>query len=145
MRASAAASTASHPASVTTRDPPLCGWDGGVFSTESGQARSEKFFRARLDRANHLEIAALNQPAAVAFPCPGYLHRRWLIWIRPEGNLRWARQGESKSQLSGGRSGSLRSDAAVFALPARAGHVLVAHESSGPARARWVRGLEHDW
>ena len=43
MRASAAASTASHPASVTTRDPPLCGWDsipacaghdnGGAFHT----------------------------------------------------------------------------------------------------------------
>ncbi len=43
LRANAAASTASHPASVTTRDPPLCGWDGGVSRTDLGEAKRGKF------------------------------------------------------------------------------------------------------
>jgi hypothetical protein len=48
-RANAAASTASHPASVTTRDPPLCGWDGGASRTDLGQEGRGIFFRMGLD------------------------------------------------------------------------------------------------
>jgi hypothetical protein len=54
----AAASTASHPASVTTRDPPLLG--GGTareVATDLGSSGSEIFFEGGLDDPNQTELS----------------------------------------------------------------------------------------
>jgi hypothetical protein len=59
--ANAAASTASHPAFVTTRDRPSEGRDGGAFRFDLGRSERKMFLQTRLDRANHLETIAKNR------------------------------------------------------------------------------------
>ena len=51
----AAASTASHPASVTIAIRPSVGRDGGSSRSDLGQTETEIFFKMRLDRANHFD------------------------------------------------------------------------------------------
>src|SRR5437868_8799897 len=52
----AVASTASRPASVTTRDPPLLSRrDGEGYAADLGQPRTEIFLQTGLDRANQIE------------------------------------------------------------------------------------------
>ncbi|WP_212423471.1 hypothetical protein, partial [Bradyrhizobium sp. AUGA SZCCT0283] len=59
------ASTASRPAFATTRDPPLLpGRDDAERATDLGRMKSGIFLRARLDGANHVEVAAENRAIA---------------------------------------------------------------------------------
>jgi hypothetical protein len=51
----AAASTASHPASVTIAKRPSPGWDGPNYSGDLPDRRSGIFLRASLDDPNHIE------------------------------------------------------------------------------------------
>ena len=63
----AAASTASRPAFVTTRDPPLLpSRDGTERATDLGRMESGIFLRARLDGANQLEVITENRAIARA-------------------------------------------------------------------------------
>ena len=56
LRANAAASTASHPAFVTTRDPPLLGDEmARAGRTDLPDGESEMFFAKGLDDPNHIE------------------------------------------------------------------------------------------
>ena len=65
MRADAAASTASHPAFVTTRDPPLLGDEmARAGRTDLPDGESEMFFTKGLDDPNHIGIVAKNRAAA---------------------------------------------------------------------------------
>jgi hypothetical protein len=67
----AAASTASRPAFVTTRDPPLLSRrDSAEIATDLGRMKSGIFLRARLDGANHVEIVLKNRPIAHAQSAP---------------------------------------------------------------------------
>jgi len=61
----AAASTASHPAFVTTRDPPLWwGETGKLIEVICPTAKAKYFCAAHLDMWNRPEFAALNPPNA---------------------------------------------------------------------------------
>jgi hypothetical protein len=52
----AAASTASHPASVTIMIRPSVGWDGEGYESDLGQPRSRIFFRKGLDRKSRRRL-----------------------------------------------------------------------------------------
>jgi hypothetical protein len=58
LRANAAASTASHPAFVTTAKRPSCRErTGRAGRTDLPDGESEMFFAKGLDRANHVDVA----------------------------------------------------------------------------------------
>jgi hypothetical protein len=62
MRADAAASTASHPAFVTTRDPPLLGDEmARAGRTDLPDELSEISFQTGLDDPNQFEMAVKNR------------------------------------------------------------------------------------
>jgi hypothetical protein len=54
------------PMFVTTADAPLAGQDGGSCRGDLGSGRSGLFLRARLDRANHVEVVTENRTIAHA-------------------------------------------------------------------------------
>jgi hypothetical protein len=65
FRANAAASIASHPAFVTTRDPPLWwGETGKLIELICPTAKAKYFCAAHLDRWNRLEVTAKYPPDA---------------------------------------------------------------------------------
>ena len=67
LRADAAASTASHPAFVTTRDPPLLGDEmARAGSADLPDGESKIFFAEGLDDPNHVEISAQNRSLRAA-------------------------------------------------------------------------------
>jgi hypothetical protein len=62
MRADAAASTASHPAFVTTRDPPLLGDEmARAGRTDLPDELSEISFQTGLDDPNQFEMSVKNR------------------------------------------------------------------------------------
>jgi hypothetical protein len=73
---SAAASTASRPASVTIASRPSVGWDGGSCRFDLPDGESGIFLQMGLDRANQLELVqqfgVLAQGLNVALGSPGW-------------------------------------------------------------------------